>query len=77
LLSVTMLAAGCYSHVVREEGIGVGATEIYEPNVEVNTDKDPWNRVSAGTNRGVKNWKSSGTPAKPKSSSGSSSGFGD
>lgn len=64
-----LFSAGCYSHVVREEGIGVGASEIYEPNVEVKSDDDPWNRVSPGTNRGVKNWKATGSSSKPPRSS--------
>lgn len=62
-------SAGCYNHVVKESGIGVGAREIYEPNVKLPEDdgKDPWGTTKQSSNPGVRNWKSvsSNQPKRP------------
>jgi len=64
-------AAGCYSRVVKESGIGRGASKVYEPNVDIPEDSDPWNLSGAGSSRGVKNWKAAGEKSR---SSGTPSG---
>jgi hypothetical protein len=64
-------ATGCYSRVVKESGIGRGASKVYEPNLELPEDSDPWNLSAAGSSPGVKNWKAAGQKSQ---SSGTSSG---
>ena len=59
-------AAGCYSRVVKETGLGRGSKQIYEPNVEEPSDTDQWNLSGSSSNPGVKNWKSAGQKPKPK-----------
>lgn len=68
-----LLCTGCYNHVVKESGIGVGAREIYEPNVKLPEDdgRDPWGTTRQSSNPGVRNWKSisSKNPTRPAAGS--------
>lgn len=45
LLAIGALSlAGCYEHVVKESGIGPSRQPVYEPNVPLESDKNPLKR---------------------------------
>ena len=51
--------AGCYSRVVGVEGIGTGVREVYEPNLEEDTDQPEggfkWSKPT--TDKTGRSWK--------------------
>lgn len=61
--------SGCYSRVVKESGIGRGADKVYEPNLKLPQDDDPWNFGTSAGGPGVKNWKAAGQKPKSKQAS--------
>jgi len=68
LCAVSAVGGGCYEHVVREKGLGANAREIYEPNVELMSDKaDPWGAQKKSSDPGIRSWKDAGkSPSKSK-----------
>lgn len=68
LCAAAALGGGCYEHVVKEKGLGANAREIYEPNVELMSDKaDPWGAKKKSSDPGIRSWKDAGkTQSKSK-----------